>query len=248
MRWDKWSGSKPNSYKSVHASGRFGFNETFAPTCKPETKRILLALVAQDDLVFHQMDVKSAFLNSSLVETMYMEQPEVFSSGESQVCLLQRKLYGLWQAGRDWYQTLSTFLIDEGFTRSSNDSCLFTMRGTNDAMIYVLVWVDDIIIGCRCQDEVDKLRSRFSEWFKMDDRCALSWFLEMQVKQSPGMVTVNQSRYIDDCLERFDLAECKPEGTPADISAQLSKKGWPEAGSAEAVSMKAEDYRGKVGS
>ena len=82
----------------------------------------------------------------------------------------------------------------------------------------------------------------------MDDRGALSWFLGMQVKQSPGTVTVNQSRYIEDCLDRFGLAERKPVGTPADISAQLSKKCCSEAGSAEAVSMKAEDYRGVVGS
>ena len=150
------------------------FNETFAPNCKPETKRILLALGAQDDLVRHQMDVKSAFLNSPLAETVYMEQREGFSSGDNQVGLLQLSLYGLQQAGRDWYQTLSTFLLDEGFNRSSNGFCLFTIRGTNDAMIYVLVWVDDIIIGCRCRDEVDKLRSRFSERFKMDDRGALS--------------------------------------------------------------------------
>ena len=122
------------------------------------------------------------------------------------------------------------------------------MRGTNDAMIYVLVWVDGIIIGCRCQDEVDKLRSRFSERFKIDDRGTLYWFLGIQVKQSPGTVTVYQSHYIYDCLEQFGLAECKPVGTPADISAQLSKKGYLEAGSAEAVSMKAEDYRGIVGS
>ena len=143
------------------------------------------------------MDVKSAFLNSPLAETVYIEQPEGFSSGDSQVCLLQRSLYGLRQGVRDWYQTLSTFLLDEGFTRSSNDYCLSTMRGTTDAMIYALVWIDDIIFGCRCQDEVDKLRNRFSERFKMDDRGALSF-------------------------ERFGRAECKPEGTPADISAQLS--------------------------
>ena len=65
------------------------FNETFAPTCKPETKRTMLALGAQDDLVLHQMDVQSAFLNSPLAETVYMEQPEGFSSGDSQVCSLQ---------------------------------------------------------------------------------------------------------------------------------------------------------------
>ena len=133
-----------------------------------------------------QKGCKSAFLNSPLAQTVYMEQPEGFSSGDTQVCLLQRSLYGLRQARRDWYQTLSTLLLDEGFTGSSNNFCVFTMRGTNDAMIYVLVWVDDIIIGCRCQDEVDKLRSRFSERLKMDDRDALSWLLAMQVKHQLG--------------------------------------------------------------
>ena len=59
------------------------FNETFAPTCKPKTKRILLALGAQNDLLLHQRYVKSAFLNSPLAETLYMEQPEGFSSGSS---------------------------------------------------------------------------------------------------------------------------------------------------------------------
>ena len=70
----------------------------------------------------------------------------------------------------------------------------------------------------------------------------------MQIKQSPGTVTVNQSNNIDDCLERFGLAECKPVSTPVDISVQLSKKYCPEASSAAAVSMKAEYYRGIVGS
>ena len=69
----------------------------------------------------------------------------------------------------------------------------------------------------------------------------------MHVKQSPGTVTDNQSPYIDDCFERFGLAECKPVGTPADISAQLSKKDCPEVWPAEAVSMKSEDYRRNVG-
>ena len=68
----------------------------------------------------------------------------------------------------------------------------------------------------------------------MDDRGALSWFLGMQVKQSSGRITNNQSHGIDDCLERLGLAECKP----ADITAQLSKMDCPEAGSAQAVSMK----------
>ena len=84
------------------------------------------------------------------------------------------------------------------------------------------------------------MRVRFSEQYKIDDTGSLSWLLGIQVKQSSGFVTVIQLRYISDCLERFVPDNCEPKGTPADISAELSKKHCPEAGSAEAVFMKIE--------
>ena len=90
--------------------------------------RILLALAAQWGLNLHQMDVKTAYLNSPHYETVYMEPPEGFSEGRNKVCLLQRSLYGLKQAERDWYQTLSSFLEEADFSRSENDYCLFTSK------------------------------------------------------------------------------------------------------------------------
>ncbi len=64
---------------------RLDFHETYAPTCKPETMRVLLALAAQNSLVLHQMDVKTAYLSSPLKEKIYMEQPEGFSQGKDKV-------------------------------------------------------------------------------------------------------------------------------------------------------------------
>ena len=75
-------------------------HETYGPTCKPETMRTLFALAAQWGLELHQMDVKTAYINSPLTETVYMEQPEGFTEGNDKVCLLQRSFYGLKQAGR----------------------------------------------------------------------------------------------------------------------------------------------------
>ena len=91
------------------------------------------------------------------------------------------------------------------------------------------------------------MSGHFSERFKMDDRGLFFWFRRKHVKQSPGSVTVNHSLYTGDCLERFGLADCKQKGTPAVMSSLFSKKGCPEAASSEAVSMKADDYRGLVG-
>ena len=145
------------------------FHETCAPTCKPETMRILFTLAAQWGLHLHQMDVKTAYLNSPLSETVYMEQPEGFVEGRDKLCLLQRSLYGLKQAGRDWNQTLSSFLEKAGFSRSKNNCCLFT-KTTGDGICYVLVWVDDIIICCKDENHIAKLRKDFNQRFKMDDR------------------------------------------------------------------------------
>ena len=108
-------------------------------------------------------------------------------------------------------------------------------------MTYVLVWVDDIIVECRRQDKVVKMSGRCFERLKMDALVASSWFLGMQLKQSPGTLTMNQSRYIDDCLEGFGVADCKPVGTPEGFSSQLWKKDCSEAMSTGAASMKAED-------
>ena len=120
----------------------------YAQICKPETTRTLFALAAQWGLERHQMDVKAAYLNSLLSETVYMEQPEGFTEGNDKMCLLQRSLYGLKQAGRVWFQTLSSFLEETGFIRSKNDYCLF-ISNVGDELCYVLVWINDIIIGCK---------------------------------------------------------------------------------------------------
>ena len=102
--------------------------ETFVPTCKPETIRILLQLSAKQGHVMHQFDVKTAFLHSPIEEEVYLEQPQEFvkrgSDGEKLVCRLNKSIYGLEQADNNWYKELANFLLRQGFTRSRTDhSC-----------------------------------------------------------------------------------------------------------------------------
>ena len=85
---------------------RFDFNETYAPVVRIETVRLLLAMVPRLDLRVQQMDIKGAYLNGILKETIYMRQPEGYSDGTDRVCKLNRTLYGLKQAGREWNQQL----------------------------------------------------------------------------------------------------------------------------------------------
>ena len=88
------------------------FFDTYAPTCKPETFRILLAIAAQKDLHLGQMDVKSAYLHSKIEEEIYLEQPRGFvkkaNSGQKLVCKLKKSIYGLKQATKNWCEALTS--------------------------------------------------------------------------------------------------------------------------------------------
>ena len=92
-----------NCFKQVEGLDTF---ETFAPTCKPETFRILHQLSAKQGLVMHQFEVKTAFLHSPIEEKVYLEQPQEFvkqgSDGEKLVCRLNKSIYGLKQAANNW--------------------------------------------------------------------------------------------------------------------------------------------------
>ena len=104
------------------------FNETFAPTCRPETFRTVLAIAASRKVSIEQMDVKSAYLHSEIQEEIYLKQSEGFAKGNNLVCKLRKSIYGLRQAARNWYKKLHDFLLEKEMTKSANDSCLFTRK------------------------------------------------------------------------------------------------------------------------
>ena len=137
------------------------FNETFAPTCRPETFRTVLAIAASRKVSIEQMDVKSAYLHSEIQEEIYLEQPEGFEKGNNLVCKLRKSIYGLRQAARNWYKKLHDFLLEKEMTKSANDPCLFT-RKSQDNFLYVLTWVDDILIVRNKPEDVQKLKYSLS--------------------------------------------------------------------------------------
>ena len=103
------------------------YDETFAPVARLESIQIFLAYAAYKDFKVYQMDVKSAFLNGKLQEEVYVKQPPGFEDSKhpNHVYKLDKALYGLKQAPRAWYDTLSQFLTENGFTRGKIDKTLF---------------------------------------------------------------------------------------------------------------------------
>ena len=103
------------------------YKETFSPVSKKDSLRIVMALVAHYDLELHQMDVKTAFLNGDLEEEVYMDQPEGFvtTSNERLVCKLNKSIYGLKQASRQWYLKFNNTIVSYGFVENTVDRCIY---------------------------------------------------------------------------------------------------------------------------
>jgi len=145
------------------------YNQIFSPVVKHCSIRIILGLVNQYDLELEQLDVKTTFLHGNLKKTIYMNQPEGFEEGEDKVCLLKKSLYGLKQSPRMWCLKFDEFLIRYGFIRNIYDSCVYILKKGKVCVLYLLLYVDDILIASANKEEIRKLKESLNTEFEMKD-------------------------------------------------------------------------------
>ncbi|GKB89941.1 reverse transcriptase [Tanacetum coccineum] len=116
--------------------------------------------VAHHDLELEQLDIKTAFLHGDLEEEIYMSQPEGFvvQGKEDYVCKLQKSLYGLKQSPRQWYKRLDSFMVKHDFSRNAYDCCVYYKKALSGSLIYLLLYVDDMLLAAKDMEEVKKLK------------------------------------------------------------------------------------------
>ncbi|GJX76237.1 retrovirus-related pol polyprotein from transposon TNT 1-94 [Tanacetum coccineum] len=191
------------------------FEESFAPVARLEAVRMFIAYAAHKNITIFQMDVKTAFLNGPLKEEVYVSQPEGFIDPEfpDHAYRLKKALYGLKQAPRAWYDKLSYFLIQYGFTKGIVDPTVFTRRHEEDILL-VQVYVDDIIFGLTNPDFSKRFANLMKNNFEMSMMGELKFFLGLQVHQSPRGIFISQSQYSIELLKKHGLDECVSMSTP----------------------------------
>nr|GEZ46201.1 copia protein [Tanacetum cinerariifolium] len=173
------------------------YNEFFTPVAKIEAIRIFLAFASYIGFIVYQMDVKSAFLYGTIDEEVYVTQPPSFVNLKfpNKVYKVVKALYGLHQAPRAWYATLSTFLKKSEYRRGAIDKTLFIKQDKKDIML-VQVYVDDIIFGSTKKSWCDEFEELMKNMFQMSSMGELTFFLGLQVKQKEDVIFISQDNVV----------------------------------------------------
>src|SRR3954469_16452290 len=218
------------------------YTETFAPVARLESIHLLISFATQHNITLYQMDVKSAFLNGYIDEEVYAHQPPGFEDSKSpnHVFKLKKSLYGLKQASRAWYERLSFFLLNNGYTRGQVDTTLFCKISKKDILI-CQIYVDDIIFGTSNGSLGKEFAKSMHAEFEMSIMGELKYFLGIQINQTSDGTYVHQTQYVKELLMKFNLSESNEAKTPMHPTCVLGK---------DEVSKKVDQklYRGMIGS
>lgn len=227
------------------------FNEIFSPVVKHSSIRVILALTAHEDFELEQLDVKTAFLHGGLEEEIYMAQPEgyVQAGEEDKVCLLKRSLYGLKQSPRQWYKRFDAHMIKHGYIRSSYDTCVYYKEYKKGKFIYLLLYVDDMLIACKDKSEIEKTKDFLKKEFEMKELGDAKKILGMEItrNRSLKLLKLSQSGYTEKVLENYSMAQGKVVQTPIGQHFKLSASNSPQTDE-EKQGMSNVPYASAVGS
>lgn len=210
-----------SSYKArLVAQGhkqRFGldYDEIFAPVAKQVTFRMLLTIASRRNMLVKHVDVKTAYLNGDLKETVYMKIPPGVAAEPNEVCLLRKSLYGLKQSARMWNRKLDETLRQMGFKPAEADPCLY-VRWRNKKLTFILVYVDDMLICTSTQEEYEEILEALNSKFQMTALGDVKQFLGIQVTKTENGYCLNQQAYINRMVASFGLDDAKGSRIPMD--------------------------------
>ncbi|CAI7934406.1 unnamed protein product [Closterium sp. NIES-54] len=200
--------------------------QTFSPTPKMTTLRVLLHVATQRDYKLHSLDFSTAFLQGSLHEEIWLRRPPSFTGSfpTGTPWSLHRPVYGLRQAPREWHNTLRTTLAALGFVPSTADPSLFLRTDTSLPPFYVLVYVDDLVFATADTEALTLVKSELQKRHTCTDLGELRSYLGLQITQDRARrtITLTQSHMVHQFLQRFDFQYSSPQLTPLSTSHSLS--------------------------
>lgn len=217
-------GENENRYKArIVAQGynqKYGkdYDEIFAPVVKQSTFRLFLVISSKENLHVFHYDFKTAFLNGEIDTNLYMKQPDGYIKYDSNfVCKLNKGIYGLKQSARIWNLTIDKYLQEIGFTKGNYDQCLYKRNQSNE-LVYILIYVDDILIASKNIKTIEEIGNKIGNKFKIKCLGPIKNYLGIQVKRDEyGMFSINQKEYINKILIENKMENSKTSKIPIDV-------------------------------
>lgn len=187
------------------------------------TVRALLALAVHNNSFLEQMDVNNAFLHGDLLEEIYMTIPQGYSDSlpPNSMCKLNKSLYGLKQANRQWYIKLSDFLSSLHFKQSYADTSLFTLNQDGHTVV-LLVYVDDIILAGDSSVLLKQIKQQLHNKFSIKDLGAIHYYLGIEFLRNKSGLCISQRKYALELIQHVAVLDQKPIITPLDPTVTLN--------------------------
>ncbi|CAI7834830.1 unnamed protein product [Closterium sp. NIES-53] len=222
----------PPAFKAHYVARGFSqrqgvdFFQTFSPTPKMTTLRVILHVAAQRDYELHSLDFSTTFLQGSLHEEIWLRRPPSFTGSfpAGSQWSLRRPVYGLRQAPREWHDTLKTTLAALGFALSTADPSLFLCTDTTLPPFYVLVYVDNLVFATADTDALAHLKSELQKRNTCTDLGELTSYLGLWITwdRAQRTITLTQSHMVQQVLQRFDFTYSLPQSTHLPTGHSLS--------------------------
>ena len=226
------------------------YEETFSPVAMLKSIRILLAIAAYFDYEISQMDVKTAFLNGYLDETIYMDQPEgyIVEGQQQKVCKLQRSIYGLKQASRSWNIRFDEAVKSYGFDQNIDEPCVYKYK-KEEKVVFLILYVDDILLIGNDVGMMTDVKEWLASQFQMKDLGEASYVLGIKIirDRKKKLLALSQASYIDKVLSRYSMQNSKKGNLPSRHGIHLSKEQCPKTPQQE-EDMRRYPYASAVGS
>ncbi|GJV08302.1 retrovirus-related pol polyprotein from transposon TNT 1-94 [Tanacetum coccineum] len=204
VKTDEFGGVLRNKARLVAQGFRqeegIDFEESFAPVARIEAIHIFVANAAHKNMMIYQMDIKTAFLNGELKEEVYVSQTKGFVDQEN-----------------------PSFLISQHFSKGAVDPTLFTWQAGNDLLL-VQIYVDDIIFASTNTAMCNKFANQMSNKFKMLMMGKMSFFLGLQISQSPRGIFINQSKYAYEIVKKYGMLTSDSVDTPMVEKSKLDEE------------------------
>jgi hypothetical protein len=189
------------------------FHETYAPVARIMTVRVLLSVINHCNLLADQLDVSNAFFLFFFKEEIYIKAPQGSHHNSDVSCRLNKSLYRLKQAPRQWNRKFDEYVKCIDFVQSRYDKCLYVLQ-KDGKTVYLLLYVDDIIFVSDSDVEMANVKKLLRSLFKTRDLETLKFFLGIKIDRTVKGMFLSQSLYVKKLLEKSEMTDCYPSKIP----------------------------------